>query len=160
MVTSGDKSKSVLTNLRFCQTAVTPSPSVSCFQTFQRVLIQNNHTSSQTTQKGEDCVLSLIPCALQAGSPWLWRCRQVTQALLLSHLWAEAVLGPGGGKDGPGSHAGSTAVLAGALWAVQRPRERVWGRKGGGFTIPYHTHFMELQWLDSQSSSPLLTDAL
>ena len=101
MVTFGDKSKSVLTNLRFYQIAVTPSPSVSCFQTFQRVLIQKDHPSSQTTQKGEECVLSLSPYLLHAGSPWLRHCRQVTQVLFLSHLWAEAILGPGVGRKGP-----------------------------------------------------------
>lgn len=31
-------------------------------------------------------------------------------------------------------------------------------KKGGGLTMPYHTHFTELQWLDSQSHFPLLID--
>ena len=30
-----------------------------------------------------------------------WHCRQVTQVLFLSHLWAEAILGPGVGRKGP-----------------------------------------------------------
>lgn len=157
MVTFGDKSKAVLTNLRFCQTAVTPSPSVSCFQTFQRVLIQNDHPSSQTTQKGEECVLPSSRL-LHAGSPWLRHCRQVTRVLLLSHSWA-AVLGPGAGRRGPAHMLEAPPFLRGSVSRPEAQGTRV-RKKGGGFTIPYHTHFMELQWLDSQGSFPLLTDAL
>ena len=157
MVTFGDKSKAVLTNLRFCQTAVTPSPSVSCFQTFQRVLIQNDHPSSQTTQKGEECVLPSSRLLLQGhrdcdtAGRWPECYSSLTRE---QPSWA------------PGWEGGARLTCwkhRHSCWgSVSRPEAqgtRV-RKKGGGFTIPYHTHFMELQWLDSQGSFPLLTDAL
>ena len=142
MVTFGDKSESVLTNRRFCQTAVTPSPSASCFQTFQRVLTQSDHPSSQTTQKERT---ASCPSPLPTAS-------RVTMA---------AALQAGDTSSRPCSLV-SRKHRHSCRGSVSRPEAQgtCVRKEGGGFTIPYHIHFMELQWLDSQSNFPLLTDAL